>query len=163
MADEVASGIDPCVQVGAAAKRLTEIASSALGHMVNDEDGDVVTAVEFAKKAEQAGDICGTVLIQAMQTYERVEHEQLGPERGDRGVERASVALDVEAQTRCGDDVQVEAAQRDASVLTDLSDAVAYTWQSVFGEIDERRARAQHLEATETGGGRSHRDREVEP
>ena len=88
------------MQVGAAAERLTEIASSALGHMVNDEDGDVVTAVEFAKKAEQAGDICSTVLVQAMQTYERVEHEQLGPDRGDRGVERASVALYVEAQTR---------------------------------------------------------------
>ena len=122
-----------------------------------------MSAVELAKEAEQAGDVSGAVLVEAVQAYERVEHEQLGPEREERSVERAPVALDVEAQTRCRNDVQIKAVQRESSVLTDLSDAIAYPGQRVFGEIDERRSRSHHLEATEAGGGRGHGDREVEP
>ena len=71
-----------------------------------------MSTIELAQEAEQSGDVCGTVFIEAMQTDEGVEHEQLGPERQEGSVERLPIALDVETQARCGDDVQVEVGQR---------------------------------------------------
>jgi len=38
---EVGVGVAPCVQIGAAAQGLAEPAAAALGHVVDDDDGEV--------------------------------------------------------------------------------------------------------------------------
>ena len=54
---EVASGVGPGVEIGAAPEGLAEVAAGAFGHVVNEGKGDVVAAIELPEEAEEAGDI----------------------------------------------------------------------------------------------------------
>ncbi len=51
-ADQIAGGIDPGVEVGAAPQRLADVAAGALGHVVDEHEGEVVTAVDVAQEAQ---------------------------------------------------------------------------------------------------------------
>ncbi len=84
-------------------------------------------------------------------------------ECGQGLVESMLVALEVKAETRCGDDVEIEALKRESAVLTQLGDTVTDTRQRVLGQIDEYRSRGMDLEAAETGGTGSHGDRQIQP
>lgn len=54
---EVASGVGPGVEIGAAPEGLAKVAAGAFGHVVNEDKGEVVAAVEFAQEPQEAGDI----------------------------------------------------------------------------------------------------------
>jgi len=56
-AKEVTCGVSPGVEIGAAPEGLTEVAAGAFGHVVDEDDGEVVAAVELPEEAEEAGDI----------------------------------------------------------------------------------------------------------
>ena len=78
-------------------------------------------------------------------------------------VQSMLVALEIKAETGCGDDVEIEVLKRESAVLTQLGHAVTYTRQRVLGQIDEYRSRGMDLEAAEAGGTGSHGDREIQP
>jgi len=80
-----------------------------------------------------------------------------------RLVESMLVALEIKAETGCGDDVEIEALKRKSAVQTQLGDAVTDTRQRVFGQIDEYRSWGMDLEAVEAGGSGSHGDRQIQP
>jgi hypothetical protein len=122
---------------------------------VDEGEREVVTPVELTEEAEEAGDVGGAVLVESVEADEGVEHEELGPERREGPVQSAPVGLEVETEAGCGDDVKVEAVERESSVCAELSDAVAELVGRVLGEIDEGGARGVDLEATEAGGGGS--------
>lgn len=44
---------------------------------------------------------------------------------GEGGIERTAVGLEIEPEPGCGDDVEVETIQREATVLAELCDAIA--------------------------------------
>lgn len=96
-AEEIASGVGPGVEVGAAAEGLAGVAARALGHVVDESDGEGVATVEFAEEAEQAGDVGGTVFVETVEAHDGIEEEESGPERGEGGVECAPVVVEVEA------------------------------------------------------------------
>ena len=98
-ADEVGVGVAPCVQVGAAAKRLAELGAAALAHVVDDGDGDVVLSLQVTEQAEEAGDVGCAVLVEAVQAHEGVEQEQGGAQSA-RVASRRCIGLEVEAQAR---------------------------------------------------------------
>ncbi|MBA7547255.1 hypothetical protein ES705_39663 [subsurface metagenome] len=104
-ADQIAGGVDPGVEVGAAPQRLAEVAAGALGHVVDEHDGDLVTAVDVAQEAQHTGDISRAVLIQAVQAHQGVQYQQLGLECPQRLVQSAPIVLEVKAEAGCGDDV----------------------------------------------------------
>jgi len=145
-ADQIAGGVDPGVEVGAAPQSLAEVAAGALGHVMDEHDGELVTAVDVAQEAQQTGDIGRAVLIQAVQAHQWVQYQQLGFECHQRLVQSALVVLEVKAKAGCGDDVEIEAGQWESSVPTQLRDAVADAWQRVLGEVDDHRARGVDLE-----------------
>jgi hypothetical protein len=119
---------------------------------VDEGDGEVVAAVEFAQEPQEAGDIGCAVLIEAMKADEGIEDEELGLEGLEGVVQGDSVALEIEAEAGCGNDVEVEAGERHPPVLTELGDAVAELGKGVLGEIDQGGPRGVDLEATEAGG-----------
>ena len=126
LVDEVAGRIGPGVQIGAAAQRQTGILPCALGHVVDEDDGDIMLTIELAQEAEQPGDVGGTVFVQAVEPHERIEQQQLGLQGGEGVVQGVSVLLQVEAQAGGGDDVEIESNQRQVSVLTQLVNAIAH-------------------------------------
>ena len=56
-ADEVTGGVVPGVQIGATAQGLAEVAAGAFCHVVDEDDGEVVAAVELTEEAEEARDV----------------------------------------------------------------------------------------------------------
>jgi hypothetical protein len=109
--DEVAGGVGPGVEVGAAAERLAGVPARALGHVMDDDEGEVMAAVELAEEAEEAGDIGRAVLVEAVKPDQGIEKQEPGPEIREGLVEGALVVEAVEAETRSRDDVKVEGAE----------------------------------------------------
>jgi hypothetical protein len=56
--------------------------------MVHQHDGSAVAALQAAQISEQWGDLSSEVLIETVQTKQRVKHKQFGFEAGDCGVKR---------------------------------------------------------------------------
>ena len=56
-AQQIAGGIGPGMQVGRAAQGLAEIAARALGHVVDEDQSELMTAVDGAQKAEQGRNV----------------------------------------------------------------------------------------------------------
>jgi hypothetical protein len=162
LADEISGRIGPSVQVGAAAKRLTELGARALAHVVDDGDGGVVFALQMPQEAEQRGHFAGTVFVDLVQAHERVEQNQPWPQGSEGGVETALVVLGVEPQARGGDHMQVESVDVETTVLADSSDAAADLMQGILGEVDEGRAGLLDIEAVEAGCVAGDGDGEVE-
>ena len=50
---QIAGGVGPGMQVGGAAQGLAEIAPGALGHVVDENQSELIAAVDGAQKAEQ--------------------------------------------------------------------------------------------------------------
>jgi hypothetical protein len=49
--------VGPGVEVAGASQGLSEMSAYGLAHMVDDDNGDVVTPLELAQIAEQCGDV----------------------------------------------------------------------------------------------------------
>jgi hypothetical protein len=129
---------------------------------VDEGDCEVVATVELTEEAEEAGDIGGGVFIEAVKSDEGIEDQEPGLEGSEGVIEGDLIALEVEAETGSGDDVEVEAGEGEAAVVGELVDAVAELGEGVLGEIDDGGSRGIHLEVAEAGGAGSHRDGEVE-
>lgn len=140
------------MEVGAAAECLAGVPASALGHVMDDDEGEVVAAVEFAEEAEEAGDVGGAVLVEAVKADQGIEEQEAGLEGREGLVEGTLVVEAVEAETRSRDDVKVEGAEGEPPVSAQVSYTVPNAREGILGEIDDGGARAHDLEVTEAGG-----------
>ena len=59
-----------------------------LARVVDDDDGELVAALQLAQVGEQRRDLAGDVLVDAVQADEGIEDEEPGPQRGDGVGER---------------------------------------------------------------------------
>jgi hypothetical protein len=78
-------------------------------------------------------------------------------------VQSIPVAIEIKAESGCGDDVEIKALKRESAVQTQLGDAIADTRKGVFGQIDEYRSGGMDLKAAEAWGSGSHGDRQIQP
>ena len=161
-AGEIAGGVGPGVQVRGAAQGLTEVAAAAFGHVVDEDDSQLMAAVEFAQKAQQSGDVGGAVFVEAVQPDQRIEQQQSGAQGAEGVVEGVLIAVAVEAQAGSGNHVQVEGSQVEAAVAAQLRHPIAHPRQRILCEVDQRRTWSEHLEPVESRGGGRDRDRQIE-
>lgn len=157
-ADAVGVGVAPGVEVAGAPQGLAEVGVvAALGHLVHEDDGQLVLALHRAQERQQARGLTGAVLVEAVESDERTVEEQAGTEHRYQLAEALLVFDEVEAQGGGGDDVEVELVEGEAAVGGDAGDALADDGQGALGEIDERRAGLVDGEASERGrvGGES--------
>ena len=56
-AHEIAGGVGPGMEIGRAAQGLAEIAAGALGHVVDEDQSELMAAVDGAQKTEQRRDV----------------------------------------------------------------------------------------------------------
>ena len=158
---EVAGGVGPGMQIGGAAQGLAEIAAGALGHVVDEDQSELIAAVDGAQKAEQGRDIRGAVFIEGMESDQGVQQQECGADALHGVVESELVALGIEAQPVSSDDLQVEAGQIEAAVAAQVGDAVADAWQSILGEIHQGGSGGVDREPPEGGSAGRDRDGEV--
>src|SRR5580704_18121176 len=91
-AAEVEVGVTPGMELGGAAQGLAgaDAAGAFLG-VVDDDHGDGVTALQFAKIGEQRRHFATGVFIDAMDADEGVDEEQAWPQRCDGLVEAPAI------------------------------------------------------------------------
>jgi hypothetical protein len=113
VAAQIEIGVTPGVELGGAAQRLTgaDAATTLLGVM-DDEHGNAMPAPQFAQVGEQRGDLAAGVLVDAVETYERIEDEQARLQSGAGLGEVAAVGIQIEPDGGRGDDLDVEIGQR---------------------------------------------------
>jgi hypothetical protein len=156
---EIEVGIAPGVEFRGSAQGLTGAdGTGSLFGMVDDRDGDGMAPLQFAQEGEQRGDIATDILIDAMQTHERIEDQEPRLQPGDGGVETGAIRLEVEAQAGGGDHLHVEVGETDAGRGADAFEAATDDVQRVFGWVKQNAAGAAHREAPQAGdaGGDGH-------
>ena len=119
--------------------------------MVDDGDGDGVAPLQFAQEGEQRGDVAADILVDAMQTHERIEDQQPWPEGGDGLLEPRAVGLEIEAQAGRGDHLDVEFGESDPGGGTDAFEALTDDMQRVLGGVEQHTAGALDGEAAQAG------------
>jgi len=97
-----------------------------------------------------------------VQPHERIEDEQTGPQPVYGLDEVAPIGLDVEAQRRRGDDLDVEIGEHHAGRGGDAVEAAAHDVQGVLGGVEQDASGLEHVEAAQAGGAGCDRDGEVE-
>ena len=99
VAAQIEVGIAPGVEFRRSAQGLTGAdGAGSLSGVVNEDNSDGVTALQLAQEGEQRGDIAADIFVDAMQTDERIEHQQPWLEPGDGFVETRAVSFEIEAR-----------------------------------------------------------------
>ena len=77
VATEVQVGVAPGVEIAAASEGEPSLRTNRAGFagVMDDEDSDVVLALEGAEVAKERGDFAGVVLVDAVEADERIEDE----------------------------------------------------------------------------------------
>ena len=112
--------------------------------MVNDDNGDSMPALQFAEKSEQRRHLTADILIDAVETDEGVEDKQAWPELGDGFLEVCPIGVEIEAEARRGDDLDVQADQLEAGGGADSIEPTSLGVQHVFGGVEENPSRVGH-------------------
>jgi len=92
--------------------------------VVDHDNGQGVSTLKLAKEGEDAGDLSGIVFVDTVQADKWVEQQQARAEVSDRSIKATLVAIEVEPQTRCRDDVQRDATEVELSVVAERAQAL---------------------------------------
>ena len=151
------------MELRGAAQRLTgaDAATTLLGVM-DDEHGNVMPALQLAQVGEQRGDLAAGVLVDAVETHERIEDEQARLQSGDGLGEVAAVGIQIEPDGGGGDDLDVEIGQRHTGCCRDAFEASAHDVQGVLGGEQQDATGSRHGEAAQTWDAGGDRDGEVQ-
>ncbi len=160
---EIEVGVTPGVELRGSAQGLPRAdGAGALFGVVDKHDGDGVTPLQFAQEGEQRSHIAADILVDAMQTHERIEDQQPRFQPGDGLLQPNPVGLEIEAQTGGGDHLHVEISETDAASGADAVEAAADDVQSVFGGIEQNAAGAADREAAQAGDAGGDGDGQIE-
>jgi hypothetical protein len=97
-----------------------------------------------------------------MEADERIEDEQTRLQPGDGVVEACAVGVEIEAQARGGDHLDIEWGDCDAGRGTDAFEAATHDVQGVFGRIEQDAAGTAHCEAAQAGDAGSDGNGQIE-
>ena len=99
--------------------------------------GQVVSALQHSEVAEQRRDIGTGVFIAAVNSDQGVEQQEAGAKVGKARSKAVLIALEVEAQRRAADDVQVEGGDVELPVVADGLDTIADRAQGILGHVEQ--------------------------
>jgi hypothetical protein len=105
--------------------------------VMNEDDGDGMPALQFAKIGEQGGHFAADVFVDTMEANEGIENQQSGLQPGNGVVEGTTVGIEVDAQTGRGDDLDVEIGEVEAGRGADAVEATPHDVQRILGGIEQ--------------------------
>src|SRR5262249_57674816 len=104
VAAEVEIRVAPGVELGGPAQSLAAADSTgAFLGMVDDDDGEIVSPLQFTQPSEERRNLARGVFVDAMQTHEGIEHEHARSQPGDGLLHASPVGLEIEAPAGDGD------------------------------------------------------------
>ena len=130
--------------------------------MMDDRDGDGVTTLQVTQEGEQRRDVAADILIDAVQSHERIEDEQPRLQPGDGLIETGAVGLEIETQAGRGDHLDVEFGEADTGGGADTFEAATDDMERVLGGIEQDPAGTGDREAPQAGGAGGDGDRQIE-
>ena len=98
-----------------------------------DEHGHAMPALQLTQEGQQRGHLAAGVLVDTMEAHERIEDQQAGLQSGDGVGEVAPISIEVEAQHRRRDHLDIEVGERDTGSTGDAFEAAAHDVQCIFG------------------------------
>ena len=149
---QIEVGVPPGVEFGRPPERLaTTFMGGAFAGMVHQHYRSAVVALQAAQISEQWGDLGSEVLVDTVETNQRVEHKQFGFEAGDRGVKRPLLFGVIEPKGRRGDDMDVEAVEVGAGGRGDALEALSHDLRGILGGEQQDGATLSGHEVAQAG------------
>lgn len=136
--------------------------SGAFAGMVHEGDGGVMVALQRSQISKDRRDFTGDVLVDGVQTDERIEDQEFRLQAGHGGLQRLLVFGSVEPQRWCNDDVDIKAFEIDAGGVCDTLKALAHNEGSILGGIEQHSAPLPGRKASQAGCAGSHCDSKIE-
>ena len=101
LAPHIEIGVTPAVEFAGTAQGLARAAGvGVFAGMMNQQDGQLELALEFAQVREQPGDLAGVIFIHPVQSDQWVQDQQDGPELLDGVGEARAVGGSVQPERR---------------------------------------------------------------
>jgi hypothetical protein len=107
---------------------------------MDEEDGEIVVALDGAERAEDSGDLGGGVFVDAGQADEGIEHEQAGALAIDDRPQAVEVLLSIEAQGGDVEQIDGEWIDGESGDGGEPVKAGPQGVQAVFGAVEENGA-----------------------
>ena len=134
------------MELGGTAQGLTGPDGTALLGVVDDEDGHAVPALQLAQVGQQRRHFTAGVLVDPVQAHERVEDQQARLQTGDGVGEVAAISIEIEAQHRRRDHLDIEVGERDTGGSRDAFEPPAHDVQCILGGKEQDATGARHRE-----------------
>jgi hypothetical protein len=160
---EVEGAVGPGVEVPGASQSLTGRAGRMFSHVMDHDDGEVVPALQFPEKGQEFGHLSRVIFIAPMESDQRIEQEQSGPDPLYGVVEPAAIEFQVEPQAGCGDDVQGDLLEEEPAMPAKPGQALSDTGGMIFGQVDEHLSRITDFKGVEAGRAGGDGEGEIEP
>jgi hypothetical protein len=162
VARQVSVRVAKRVQIRAATQGLPGLGAVLLAGVVHEHDGQIERPLQLPQEAQEPGDVRRAVLIQTMQSHERIEDQHMRAQLAQDVAQALLIDVEVEAQHRRGDDMEVEGGDVEGAVAAERLDASADGGERVLGEIHEGGAGVVHGEAAQAGRARGDADGQLE-
>jgi hypothetical protein len=160
---EVEVAVPPGMEIARAAESPpVGLSGGILAQVMHDEDGHGVLALEGAELPEQRRDLGGRVLIEAMETDQRIEDQELWAPVVEGAPEAGAVDGVIEAQGGGEDEAEVQSAELEGAGPGEVLEPRLDLLGAVFGGVEEDGTRLRDREAAEGRRGARHTHGEVQ-
>ena len=133
----------------------------ALTRMMHEGNGGGVIALQAAQIGEQGGDFRGDVLVDGVQTHQRVKQDEVRPEKSHGRLQGLLVLLAIEPQRRHGDDMDIEALEFDACGMGNALETTSDDLRGILGGKQQDASGSRDLEVAQTRRPGGDRDGEI--
>ena len=130
---QIEVAVAPGVEFRGTTQGLACTSMAAFASVVHEQHCGVELALECSQEGEQWGDVGCCIFVDAVETHEGVEHEQAWAQGGDGVAETTAIVFEVDTQSRCGDDMDIERIERDVCGAGDAFEALSYGVQCILG------------------------------
>jgi hypothetical protein len=155
--------VAPGVELGGAAQGLAAaLVGSSLSGVMYERDSGVEVTLQVAQVGEERSDLGGSVLVDAVQTHEGIEHQQFWTQEGDGGGQRLSIVVAVESECRHGDEVNVEVFEVDAGNGGNTLETLSHDEGIILSGEQQHGTALIGREATQASGTRGNGDGKIE-
>jgi hypothetical protein len=129
---------------------------------MDHEHGELISPLQFAQQSQRRCNLAAGVLIDAMQAYERIQHQQRRFEFFDGMLEPVPIGLQIQPHGGGGDHLYVQLLQAHLGGDADALEPSAYDVQSVFGRVQQHPSGGRDREVPQAGGPGGDRDRQIQ-
>jgi len=163
LAAHIEIGVTPAVEFAGTAQGLARAAGvGVFAGVMNQEDGQLELTLEFPQVRQQSGDLAGVVFIHSVQSDQRVQDQQNGPELLDGVGQARAVGGCVQSERRGRNHFHRQRSKRHLRGGRDSFQPLTHHGQRVFGRKEQHRSTAPHGELPQAGGAGSDADGDIQ-